>query len=331
MLPGKWDVASERLLIPLEMEHHDPRAFQVVRLEGTRDMKEVEVNLDFPGGMRGPAVPMETDELVAQIENKGVVRATVGVNFDKERGLKQMTLQFSEEEGGRWIKAMITGWRVERVAFVKEEPEREETPKDWFMRQVYEDQAREDRAKQAIVGPLAGMGACWLADGLGGVTEKIEAGSCWEIGARLTYPVLVPNHGGTNLAVEAEISGVLVDDVQFEEVSVDGEVGRLTRSATIGRALVGLSLRFGDQSITSLRLGLGLQGARQRASFTAGDGPGASTDVGSVLSWGVGFDRRLTKTLLLGATLTINGLTSDASRPPEAIRAGLALRYAWNP
>jgi len=329
--PAKWGTETRHVLVPFELEHHDPKAFRLTHVTATKGGEKLWAELVYMYGSSMPTgPPPRPGELLAQVEGQKRIRGAVAVRPDPTTGIKGLTISFSEPKGERWIDLEITGWAVQEVAFAKKKPPPDETVSERVVREAREDANRARRAGQFIVGPIGGIGACWLASGEDGSNaDDLAAAACYEFGLRMTYPAFVPKYGGeTSIVFEAEVTGGWTEGAGFEGVTLDGVQGDLSRRATFGRGTFGFAVRFGEWKIPYFRLGVGMQAARHRATFSAGVDPDSSFDLGFTWAFGGGIDIRISESLLLGAALSGEAaLSSDDNLLRRSLRAGFHVRY----
>lgn len=173
-------------------------------------------------------------------------------------------------------------------------------------------------------------GVTWLANPL---DEKAsDATSVKGFGVRASF--------GFNrfLAVEGELIGASTGEARFEDVTYENMQGELTRRASLGRAQIGGVLRLGTETIPTIRLGAGLQGASHDARLVAASGsvPGPETpfEVSTMLNFGAGLDVRLGEHVLAGlgvAVSRISGVFGAEGTRTTTIEAGIHLGYFWRP
>ena len=165
--------------------------------------------------------------------------------------------------------------------------------------EVEERERRERWGQQVILGPSVSAGYCWLAESAGSPT--LDSMPCYTLGLRLTK--------GFNemFAFEAEALGGWTPS---------GEM----RSAKLGRAALAGVLRFGAYTIPYARLGVGAQVASV-------DG---SSEVGVLLSFGAGVDRRLSDNILVGVGLAVETNQEDDNAFRRSVGLGVHLSVGWN-
>lgn len=186
-----------------------------------------------------------------------------------------------------------------------------------------EEIARRRRARQTTVSVRGLFGGFWTTAGgdLGGLDGTTMGG----FGVRVTKGFF------QNLAFEVDAVGGRSGDANFSGMSWSGMTGDVVRRATFGRLQGSGVLRFGDQYVGSMRVGLGIQLASYDSTFTTGggpmDGPGDGFEVDGVASVGGGLDVRLGKHATVGVGLAFTQLWRTGS---SALEAGLHFGYGWN-
>lgn len=186
---------------------------------------------------------------------------------------------------------------------------------------------REERARQVLVTARLIGGAMWLDDGTG--TDILEINNSDRSRSAHTR-IQRGYHNG--VAVEGEIAGARTGTAQFDDLSWQGAQGDVARTATLGRVLGGVAMRFGHDVILAGRAGIGFHGASFHSEFSpvAGrneTGPGDGFEFDMLLYGGLGVDIRLGKSWSLGATID-GGQDLDGAR---FVHAGLQFGYGWNP
>ena len=165
-------------------------------------------------------------------------------------------------------------------------------------------------------------GGFWTSDGIpnSGVTDGTTMSG---LGVRILKGM---HH---NYAFEAEFLGARTGEAEFPGSDWQGLSGDIFRQATIGRLQASGVVRFGDRYVTSVRLGVGIQGTSYRSRFTSGGqgmtGPGDGVEIDGGWSVGAAFDARLGEHWLLGA-----GASGVFYTGARSLDVALQVGYRWD-
>ena len=284
-------------LIPFELKN--PRKVPILLTE-ILVTDEAGINLDSEMLVIEAARPARKG-LIASIPPRGTIRGVLGLPSATKHNLEPLRLAFMVQ-GARPAIALVPKWY----------------PLD------QDSIDRELRAQQVLVtGRLLG-GAMWLGDGAG--ADILEATS-------LTgFAVRIQKGYRNGVAVEGEIAGARTGTAQFSNLNWQGAQGDITRSATLGRVLGGVAMRFGHDVVLTGRAGIGFHGASIRSEFIAdaggsGAGPGDGFAFDMLLYGGLGVDIRFGKHWSLGVSVD-GGQDLDGAR---FVHGGLQFGYGWNP
>ena len=183
-----------------------------------------------------------------------------------------------------------------------------------------EELEREQRAKQAILGPSTTLGACWISSGVADDTKQ-EMTTCYAFGMKYTQGII------ERLAVDLEAVGGWTGGAQF---------GDQTRSARFGRVTASGLLRFGATHTRYMRFGFALHGQQHSSEFMAGgaemDDPDSSFHLTGMIILGGGLNVRLGKHVIAGAAASgMLQLTGERGEGQQALELGVHLSYGWSP
>ncbi|MEM9490895.1 MAG: hypothetical protein AAGC55_17235 [Myxococcota bacterium] len=174
--------------------------------------------------------------------------------------------------------------------------------------------------KTVTVQALGGM--IWVADSING--DRVEATAMTGLGARLVY-------GFTELInIEFGLTGARSGTAQFDDMTIDGQVGDLDRSAVLGRLHVAGFVRWGDGYQPYVRAGAGAQGVNYSDTFTGGAEPDSPFDFGFFLTLGGGLQIPLGDAFVVGMDLSGEWSAQSDNASRRSFAVGAHLGYGWD-
>ena len=257
------------------------------------------------------APPPKDERLLAVIPASTRVRAVLKLPAALGNELKPMSIELQGLNGIGSFVAAAESWRLRPVDD--------------------EEYKREQRAKQSSLSVHMITGGIWLADSTG--LDELEGTYLVGFGARYQKGF------ASGLAVEIEAAGGRTGQVRFNDASLDDMSGNLEREAFIGRVLLSGAIRFGDPYVTTLRIGLGVQGGSYRSRLVATDGgtelaSDSSLELEGIVSFGGGLQARIGESLFAGLDANVvwvaNSL-SDERQGSGGIQIGINVGYGWLP
>jgi len=149
------------------------------------------------------------------------------------------------------------------------------------------------------------------------------------LGARFTYAT------SDHFAYETRLSLAQTGMARYAGVTYESDEGELERATRLARLTAGVTARLGVRFIPTLHLSAGAQ-ARQLVSGRIVDQTGAglasvpnASEIDLVVSGAVGFDYRVNRRLVLGASA---GATHAFGGPAyDAVQGTAHLAYYWYP
>lgn len=297
-------------LVFFDVNNRDPEQFALAEIRISNQQypdRHVDiVALDVPR--------TDNEELVATIPGKTRVHGVIMLPDAMNDELDRLSIELRQPSGVGSVVAAAQSWRLRPVS----EEELEE----------------EARARQQSLSGRVVTGALWLPDDAG--LERLEATRMFGVGVRYLK-------GFQNkFAFEAEVIAAWTGDASFDGVMVDGTQGQLSRSAVLGRVLLGGMLRFGDKISPNVRIGVGGQALRFNTRF-APVGGGVERDdsvfaVDALWMFGGGLDIRLNERLITGLSASLVGPLTRAGGEGVGLNRndglllelGLRFGYAWD-
>lgn len=299
-----------RAVLTRLLETEEGRYMEVVVENRTNSKFQVESTYLSDGLDAGVPVDVQFEKpvkangkLLAVIPARGKVRGMVVVPDGVTSGIDALRLQLRAPPG-------LTSVVAQRVVEIwPRMPEHLARKRRWD--------------KQAVLTVRMLGGGFWTGDAIDGTEATAGAGM-----TALSMRIGKGMHH--NFAFEAEVAGGFTGQAMFRDADWLGMEGDIARQASFTRAQGFGVIRFGHRYVSSMRLGVGVQGTNYDSRFTTVgstmDGPGASFEIDGVWSVGGAFDARIRENWTLGAGATFSDAFNTGYR---SVELGVQFGYRW--